>query len=876
MDKTTEQYLCKSCQLQFKDFKEYVDHKYKKHDGRDVQPEINKDDDASSPKELENSELTDSSSDNFNQPLDLSVSRETQFHHDVIREATTTPLWSRNVTGYSQEVCSRYHSNPDDSRNDSFLSLKYSQNEMVNLGMDLQLGRNQPSISFDYNPLEIHSRRISGIFHPNQSPISEQMQLFRQSNNEYLNATESSTSSGIRHISQRSPQVSTNPSSVSLVYIPIQSSAFEMTQSFHTNQRILSSERQKCVINTLETNPQSSVDHRVATEVRDIDSLVESALSPEDRGVHEMNINFEKYSENIRKNLDSVGRSIRHRESKHPRKECFDEKNVSVSSINQNENVAQNKTPASNSPLEKISDAQSEEILRQGERSRNVLHNKRDEIRYQYNTKNTRVYESGEMNLKENSNQTRDPRADIKIKPRTCEKCENLFNEESNPVEISANKNKNKTFVSEFCNEKFRSKHYLMKHKKKHTVEQKSILNLIESETIRQRGQNDHNVVHTRERPDELDKLKIDIKLSSTSLGIRHISERFPKINTDTYAVSLGNRGVESSIERNQHWNTIQLSMSSENKPEFNTQRMDLHSSANQRAVTDNNDNSLLKRLVSSPRVRIDKMNQNLKKYSKENCIKLDSVGRSTKTFGDRKHTNTEYIDPCGACIPTMPQNKIEAQNIISAPNSSLKHHFHFRSEETSKKHENCRLSLNNENNQVQAHNKDIYATECGSIEKKLGDVSNSSNQQGSGKKKFTSDCENFKCSSNQQSNLVKNDVDCNGKKKHVCDICLKIFNYKGNLKQHKLIHTGLKPFKCGICSNVFRQKGQLKIHKAVHSELRPFKCDKCKMDFKRRYDLTVHIRSHTQEKTFKCDNCGKKFKSKNGLKYHKCAYTRN
>ncbi|GFX55801.1 hypothetical protein TNCV_609671 [Trichonephila clavipes] len=133
----------------------------------------------------------------------------------------------------------------------------------------------------------------------------------------------------------------------------------------------------------------------------------------------------------------------------------------------------------------------------QEERTRNVLHNKRDEIRYQYNTKNARVYESSEMNLEENSNQTKDPSADIKIKPRTCEKSENLFNEESIPVEISANQNRNKTFVSEFCNEKFRSKNYLMNHKKRRTAEKKSILNLIESETIRQRGQNDHIVVHT-------------------------------------------------------------------------------------------------------------------------------------------------------------------------------------------------------------------------------------------------------------------------------------------------------------------------------------------------------------------------------------------
>ncbi|GFX55802.1 putative DD41D transposase [Trichonephila clavipes] len=117
--------------------------------------------------------------------------------------------------------------------------------------------------------------------------------------------------------------------------------------------------------------------------------------------------------------------------------------------------------------------------------------------------------------------------------------------------------------------------------------------------------------------------------------------------------------------------------------------------------------------------------------------------------------------------ISTIPQNKIEAQNIISASNLSLKHHFHVQSEDSSKKHESCRWPLNNENNQVQAHNKDKYANELGSVEKKLGDVSNSSYQQGSCKKTFTSDCENFKCSSNQQSNLIKNDVVCNGKKKY-------------------------------------------------------------------------------------------------------------
>ncbi|PRD20227.1 UNVERIFIED_CONTAM: zinc finger protein [Trichonephila clavipes] len=232
-------------------------------------------------------------------------------------------------------------------------------------------------------------------------------------------------------------------------------------------------------------------------------------------------------------------------------------------------------------------------------------------------------------------------------------------------------------------------------------------------------------------------------------------------------------------------------------------------------------------------------MNQNFKKYSKENCIKLDSVGRSTTTFGDRKHTNTEYLDQCGVYISTILQNKIEAQNIISASNLSLKHHFHVQSEESSKKHESCRWPLNNENNQVQAHKKDKYANEFGSVEKKLGDVSNSSYQQGSCKKTFTSDCENFKCSSNQESNLIKNDVVCNGKKKYVCDICLKVFNHKGNLTKHKFIHAGLKPFKCDIFSKVFRQKSILKIHKAIHTELRPFKCDKCKNDFKRRCNLT-------------------------------------
>ncbi|GFY48159.1 zinc finger protein [Trichonephila inaurata madagascariensis] len=709
MDKTTGKYGCQSCQMQFKDFKQYLYHKYEKHDEPDLQPEINKDG-ASSTKKFENTKLTGTSSDNFNQPLDLSVRKMIQFLPDESTEDTRVPSCPRNVTEYREEVCSGYQSNPDDSKNDPLLLFKYSQNDMVSFDMNTQRSTNQSSISFEYNPLESHLQRINETFHPNQLPVSEhrQMQLLRQRNNEHLNVIESTTSSGIRPINKGFPQVSTTPFSVSLVDSQIQSNACEMTQNFNTNQRMMTSEWENFLFSMHETNLQSSVDQRVAKEVRDQDSLVKSDISPANSGVNEMNINFEKYFKSIGKNLDCAGRLYYTRRAKTPKKkECFDEKISNVPSINQYENVAQNKTSTSNSPLEKNSDSSSEEISAQNERSRNVLHNKRDQVRNQYHNKNTRVFESGEMNLEENSNLSRYNRAGIKIKPRNCEKCENIFNEELHPMEISANQNRNK---SEFCKEKFRSKNSVMKQKERHTADKKSNLHLRKKKVIRQRGQNDHDVIHTRERPDKLDQLKIGINQASTSSGIRHISERFPQIDTDPYAVSLGNRGVDATIEINEHWNTNQQSMSSEKRLEFTTQGMDPQSSANQRAVRYFNDISLPERLLSSPRARVNKMNQTLKTYSEGSWIKLDSVGRSTITFEDGKDTNTEYLDPCGAYIPSIRQNKIEAQNIISASNSSLKHHFNVQSEEISKKHESCRGSLNNESNLVQPHHKDEYA----------------------------------------------------------------------------------------------------------------------------------------------------------------------
>ncbi|GFQ84929.1 hypothetical protein TNCT_227481 [Trichonephila clavata] len=545
MDKTTEKYRCELCQLLFKDFKQYLYHNYKNHDEQELQPEINKDNGTSSQSSLktlstysetqvrksfletQNSERTNSPSGNFCESLILSVSKTTQFLPHTTKN-TAKPSCSRNITGHSQETCSRYHSNPDDSRKDPFLSLKCSKMAIDSASMNPQVSTNQPSISPEYNPLEIDSQGMKDHFNLNRSSPSESWQM----------QFESSTSSGIRH--------------------------------------------------------------------------------------------------------------------------------------------------------------------------------------------------------------------------------------------------------------------------------------------------------------------------PSTSDGIRHISERFPLCNTNHCAVSLGYRRNQSSTyEINQHLNTNQLLASSENKQmEFTTRGMNPQSSSNQRAVRCAYDNSFLESASSSPHMRTNIMNQNIEKYSKNNLKKLKTGGQSTVVDGEPKNMNTKHVDQCGANIPSIPPNEIEARNKTTASNSSLKQYFNVPTEERLKRPEILRWFLTNENNQIQYQHNDENIYKCGSEE--VEHNSNSTRQRCHGNGNDPKNCDKPDHRLDQQSNFVKNAAARTRLKKYVCKFCEKAFKSKyTNLSVHIRVHTGEKPYKCDKCSMEFTWKSNLTRHNRAHTENRhtQFKCHQCGKQFERKDNLNRHIRLHTREK---------------------------
>ncbi|GFR25972.1 hypothetical protein TNCT_462181 [Trichonephila clavata] len=181
----------------------------------------------------------------------------------------------------------------------------------------------------------------------------------------------------------------------------------------------------------------------------------------------------------------------------------------------------------------------------------------------------------------------------------------------------------------------------------------------------------------------------------------------------------------------NQCFKTNQLSRPSENRQmEFTTQGRNSQSSSNQRAVRDAYDNSLSERASSLPHMRINVMNQNIEKYSKNNRKKLQTGGQSTAVDGETKHINIEHVDQCGANISSIPQNEIEARNKTSASNSSLKHHFNVQSEERLKRPEILRWLLTNEINPLQRRNNDENTHGCGSSENRLEENSNSTRQR--------------------------------------------------------------------------------------------------------------------------------------------------
>ncbi|GFY46414.1 hypothetical protein TNIN_380371 [Trichonephila inaurata madagascariensis] len=372
MDQSTGEYRCDSCNLQFKTFKQFLSHKYLKHDESELQLEINNYDGASQnasnhfkssvemhilkiprKEQLQNNNNERSKGDILNPTFDFNDHNTTQFRHDAFTESTALPTCSKNVTRCNQESCVRCHSNPKGNKNELTLSMKYSQNESW-LESNPQVNASKPSMSSEYNPMEIYSPGIDEQLNRNQKPTSEHSQIqFRgHEMNQQYNVNQSYTLSGIKRKSEINPHVNGSLFAESFEYSPIQFNNCEMNPHFNTNQlRILPEYRrrefdsyeknQQCERErnqqaaphgyremeflVHEMNAQVNVNQQDVTWEHGDNSFLEWNSSPRQERIYKMDLNLQEKSVDDKKKLYSFGRSnIIYGESKHT--DYFEEK----------------------------------------------------------------------------------------------------------------------------------------------------------------------------------------------------------------------------------------------------------------------------------------------------------------------------------------------------------------------------------------------------------------------------------------------------------------------------------------------------------------------------------------------------------------------
>ncbi|GFX62190.1 zinc finger protein 658B [Trichonephila clavipes] len=214
MEQSAGEYLCNSCKLQFKHYKQFLSHKYLNHDEQNLQPEINHNDEASEnllnnfksscemhigkfplQAQLKNNERTDSSEDVYNPLFDSRDHESIPFHYGLLTESTPTLSCLVSPIKHSQEPRRRCESNAEVTANERSISLKYNQTEICILEGKTEVNRSQSFIMSEGNQLEIC--RLEGNTEVNRSQSStlsegNQLEICRLKGNTKVNRNESS------------------------------------------------------------------------------------------------------------------------------------------------------------------------------------------------------------------------------------------------------------------------------------------------------------------------------------------------------------------------------------------------------------------------------------------------------------------------------------------------------------------------------------------------------------------------------------------------------------------------------------------------------------------------------------------------------------
>ncbi|XP_077861465.1 uncharacterized protein LOC102803175, partial [Saccoglossus kowalevskii] len=107
--------------------------------------------------------------------------------------------------------------------------------------------------------------------------------------------------------------------------------------------------------------------------------------------------------------------------------------------------------------------------------------------------------------------------------------------------------------------------------------------------------------------------------------------------------------------------------------------------------------------------------------------------------------------------------------------------------------------------------------------------------------------------------------------KKHLCDVCQKVFKDKWHLQRHMFTHSDEKPFSCEACGKNFKSPVNLREHQLIHQDKLIFICEVCSKGFATKHQLDWHVKKyHTKAKGHRCEICDQHFSRNTALRVHK------